>query len=235
MAIPTVRSVGTVSSGTGAVTPGAPAGTAANDILVLVVETANQNLPTNPPTGWTTCSNLPAGTGTAATATAVKLHVFWRRLTGAYTAVSIGDSGNHTVSRIMAIQGCITSGDPWDVTAGYQSTASTALSFPSVTTTDTDRLIVLAAAFDRDANTTANLPALTNGNLTSITERMDNLSSAGVGGGIGCATAGKATAGATGTTTGTITSSIYHTWTGALIPAPPLPQQPATALWMAFT
>lgn len=220
MAVPSVRNVGAVASGQGDITPTLPT-YAENDILVWVVHSTNRTFNTEPPSGLTLCSNMPAGLGTADAAGACKLHVYWKRATASESAVTFdsNNTGGAQVGRCMSIQGCITSGDPWDVSANTsQSSASTSLSFPSVTTTVADCLIVLAAAFDRDAGTTANLPALTNANLSSITERMDNLITTNAGGGIGAATGEKASAGSTGTTTGTITSSIYLSWTGALKP-----------------
>lgn len=221
MALPTVRAVGAVDSTQGNITPAMPTHDT-DDILVWVVHSTNRTFTTDPPTGLTAISDISAGLGTTDAAGAVKLHIYWKRATSASeSAVTFaGANGGAQVGRCMSIQGCVTSGDPWDDT-NYteQASASTSLVFPEVTTTGIDRLIVLAAAFDRDAGSTTNLPTLTNSNLASITERMDNLISTNAGGGIGCATADKASSGATGTTTGTITSSIYISWTGALKPA----------------
>jgi hypothetical protein len=61
-----------------------------------------------------------------------------------------------------------------------------------------------------DADGTANFSAWANGNLTNVTELIDNTTSQGNGGGIGIATGGKATAGAYGTTTVTVGTSAKN-------------------------
>jgi hypothetical protein len=220
MAFPTVISVGTVASGTSSITPGAPAGTQAGDILVMIVETANQNLPTTPPTNWENAPTLPVGFGTAAAIGAVKLHVFWRRLTAAYTAQAIGDSGDHQVARIACIRGCVNVGDPWDTSAtSNQTSANTTITWDNITTTVAECLIVGCVGGDRDANSTADVGNPVNANLGDITTRIENWVVAGRGGGVFMFTGTKATAGAIGSTTATITSQVYCKWIGALKPA----------------
>jgi hypothetical protein len=95
------------------------------------------------------------------------------------------------------------------------------MSFPGVTTTVADCLIVHGCAQDTDANSTATSGAPTNGNLTSLTERHDQTINAGAGGGIVVITGVKATAGATGNTTSTGSTSVTHAYvTLALAPRP---------------
>ncbi len=66
-------------------------------------------------------------------------------------------------------------------------------------------LVVVAVATGLpNSNGTANFSAWANANLSSITERTDNTGTVGVGGGLGIATGGKATAGAYGNTTVTL-------------------------------
>ena len=114
----------TPSSGTGAVTPSVPAGVATNDILLCCVQSSNQAISvlTNSGVGaptWTEVTNSPQSIGTAASAGAVRLAVFWLRYNGtSLGTVTVADSGNHTIALIQYYRGCITSGNPWDVTAG---------------------------------------------------------------------------------------------------------------------
>ena len=208
---PTFIAAGAVASGTGAITPALPAGIAANDILLLFLETANQAISISNQNGgtWTAVASSPQGTGTAGGSSATRLTAFWSRYNGTQGAPTTSDSGNHQAGRMIAIRGCATSGNPWDMTAGgVESTADTSGSIPGATTTVANTLVVAAIATSLpDASGTANFSAWANANLVSVTERIDNTRSAGNGGGLGLATGGKATAGAYGNTTVTCTTS----------------------------
>lgn len=214
MAIPTYQAIGAVASGFGAISPAYPASVAANDIAILVVQSSNQAIAT-PAGGWAEVTNSPQGTGTAGVANAVRIGVFWRRCTGVEggTTVSVADTGDHTVARILTYRGCIASGNPWDVTAGgVKAAASTTSTNPSVTTTVVDCLIVVISGHARDSNSTTTYSAWTNANLSALTERADNGISTGTGGGFGIADGGKATIGATGTTTATLAASTTNAY-----------------------
>ena len=112
---------------------------------------------------------------------------------------------------MIAIRGAVSSGDPWDVTAGGTEAASdTSGSIAGATTTVANTLVVTAIATSLpDASSTTNFSSWTNANLTSLTERIDNAVTAGNGGGLGAATGVKATAGAYGSTAVTLASSAY--------------------------
>jgi len=202
---PTFVAAGAVATSTGAITPALPSGIAANDILLLCLETANQAISISNQNGgtWTAVTNSPQGTGTAGGSGATCLTVFWSRYNGTQGAPTTSDSGNHQLGRIIAIRGAATSGNPWDVTAGGVDTSTgTTGSIPGATTTVTNTLVVAALVTALpDADGTADFSAWTNANLTSLTERTDNTSSQGNGGGLGIATGVKAAAGAYGTTT----------------------------------
>jgi hypothetical protein len=205
VAAPTFVAAGAVATNTAAITPALPAGIAANDILLLFLETANQAISISNQNGgtWTEVTNSPQGTG------ATRLTVFWSRYNGTQGVPTASDSGDHQTGRIIAIRGATTSGNPWDVTAGgVESTSDTSGSIPGATTTVANTLVVAAIATDLpDATGTANFSAWTNANLTSVTERTDNTSKSGNGGGLGIATGVKATAGAYGNTTVTAATS----------------------------
>ncbi len=212
-AAPTFVAAGAVSSGTGAVTPALPAGIAANDILLLFLETANEAISISNQNGgtWTAVTNSPQGTGTAGGTSATMLTVFWSRYNGTQGAPTASDSGNHQLGRIIAIRGAAASGNPWDVTAGgVEAVSDTSGSIPGATTTVANTLVVAAIATALpDKNSTANFSSWTNANLTSVTERTDNTVTAGNGGGLGIATGIKATAGAYGNTAVTLANSAY--------------------------
>jgi len=208
---PTFVVAGTVASGTGTITPALPSGIAVNDILLLFLETTNQAISISNQNGgtWAAVTNSPQGTGTGASSSATRLTVFWSRYNGTQGAPTASDSGNHQLGRIIAVRGAVTSGNPWDVTAGgVEATADTSGAIPGATTTVVNTLIVAAIATALpDATGTANFSAWANSNLTSVTERTDNTVTAGNGGGLGIATGVKATAGAYGNTTVTVGTS----------------------------
>jgi len=208
---PTFVAAGAVSSGTGAITPALPSGRATNDILLLFLETANQAISISNQNGgtWTAVTNSPQGTGTAGGSSATRLTVFWSRYNGTQGAPTTSDSGNHQIGRMIAVRGAITSGNPWDVTAGgVETTSDTSGSIPGATTTVANTLVVAAIATNLpDATGTANFSAWANSNLTNVTERIDNTRNSGNGGGLGIVTGVKATAGAYGNTTVTTASS----------------------------
>jgi hypothetical protein len=201
---PTFVAAGAVKSGTGAISPALPSGIAVNDILLLFVETANQAVSISNQNGgtWAEVTGSPQGTGTAGDTAATRLTVFWSRYNGTQGAPTVSDSGNHQAARMIAIRGAVSSGNPWDVTAGgVDATSDTSASIPGATTTVANTLVVVATAGSLpDASGTAQFSAWTNANLTSLTERTDNSVTAGNGGSLGIATGIKATAGAYGNT-----------------------------------
>ena len=204
MAIPTVVAAGTVASGTGGVSPGVPAGYAADDIFLLFCETNGETVST--PSGWTIAPDSPVtdtGAGTC------RLSVFYRRATASESAPSIADPGNHIIARILAIRGCVTSGSPFDVSEATPNAGDTPFSVAGVTTTVADCLIVVAVAETTDS-TSAQFSGWTNAGLSSLTEWLDNFTTSGAGGGFGVVTGGKATAGATGDTTGDNAGGFDH-------------------------
>ena len=209
--LPTFVAAGTVAYGTGAITPALPSGIATNDILLLFLNTSNQAISISNQNGgtWTQVTNSPQGTGTGGSSGSVALTVFWSRYNGTQGAPTTSDSGDHQIGRMIAIRGATTSGDPTNITAGgVDATASTTASLPGATTTVANTLVVVACATGLpNSNGTSNFSAWTNSNLSSITERIDNTRNVGVGGGIGVATGGKATAGAYGNTTVTLAAS----------------------------
>lgn len=234
-AAPTFVAAGAVASGVGTIAPAIPAGVLANDILLLFVESANQTISLTTANGFAEVTTSPQGTGTAAGTAATRLAVYWKRATGSDSAPTVADSGDHQVGRIIAIRGCKTSGDPWNVTpAGdVAATASTSVTIPGVTTSVNNCMIVVAVSNATDT-TTAQTSAWTNSNLSSLTERIDSNATAGNGGGFGVATGILATAGATGSTTATLaTSSVQGRMCIALEPAA-LADTTADVSWIQF-
>lgn len=207
---PTVVAVGAVASGTGAITPARPAGgTAADDICVTVAECEGVTAPGayTLPSGWGHITGSPVLQGTN-----TRLWVIWQRWDGVAAAPSLGDAGDHNVGRMIAIRGCPTTGNPWDVAAvTSEATSDTSALWPGVTTTIDDTLVLEIIATSADIASTAQLGALSNGTggYTNITEQMDNWIALGNGGGIGMVSAEKAVKGATGQSTATLATAGF--------------------------
>lgn len=225
MAAPTFLGQGAIASGVGAGSVAWPAGHQADDIGVLMVETANESVAT--PSGWTLLGNT--GTGTAGAAGSVAIWVFWKRATSAAEAnASFADPGDHFRGRMMAFRGCETSGSPFEgsVITAIVATAQTAVSIGMPTTTVADCFAVAIVA--NATSTTANQTTTTtwaNADLPDIARISNGNVTSGVGGGMDAAGGTKAVAGAISNTTATLqTASAQATLSFALKPpsvAPP--------------
>src|SRR5207245_2693718 len=207
-AAPSFGLAGTSQAGTGTLSVAWPTHSA-NDIGLLIVETANEavTLGTNA-ADWTQVTNSPQGTGTPANALAPRLTVFWSRATSSSMgAVGVNDSGDHQIAQIITFTGVTRSGNPWDVTAGdVAASATTAVSIPGATTTVPDTLVVAIVANAADTNT-AQTSLMTNSSLSSIAERTDVNTNSGLGGGFGVDTGVKTAAGAYNATTTTLATT----------------------------
>ena len=228
MAYPQVRSVGTVASGTGALSVSLPAGWQENDIFVLLVETANEGIAT--PSGWTLKGSNGIGTGGSASGCA--LLVYWKRATASEAAVSLADSGDHTSAAIAAVQGCVTTGDPWGLTimgsATVDTTNVTWINFNTSSTNET--LVLFALAGNRDATSTNDV-AGPYGLLGNLTEHLDSWHSSGFGGGLYLASGEMEYTGNTDNVTGIITSQTFVTFEGSLKPAVYFVEQDYAPVW----
>lgn len=202
--MPTIYNVGAIASGTGAVTPGLPLGTLADDILLLLIE--NQDASgIGTVTGYTVITNAFVSSGTL-----TRLTALYKRATSSESAPSIPDPGDHAVARIIGIRGCINTGSPVNASApNTQLVSDTSVSIPGVTTTAANCMIVAAFTTGTDVASTTHVSGFANASLANVTERVDNWVIAGGGGGIGACTGEKATAGATGATTATIVTANF--------------------------
>lgn len=211
MTLPTVVGVGTVSASTGDATPGLPSGWAANDIHLMVVEQSPVNNFGAAPSGWVLVTNCQQKPGSLATDG--NIQVFWRRaVAGDPDPATMVDTINHTSARIIGVRGCVTTGNPWDVTNGGTEAAGLNVTITGNTTTVNDCLIVIFGGTGIDQDSTIEWSLFVNTDLANLTERMDNYNSQGNGGGFACATGQKATAGAYGNTTAAIVNSDTKAW-----------------------
>lgn len=202
--MPYFVSAGTMAEGTGAIAPGLPPGLQKDDIMLLFVETASQAVST--PSGWAIVTDSPQETGAAGGATSTRLSVFWKRAVVAEAVPSITDPGDHAIGQILAFRGCISTGNPWDVTSGDTGASSTSVSIPGDTTTVAGCLVVLAVANQTDS-ATPQTSAFVNADLTNLAELTDVNTASGNGGGFAVAAGGKAAAGAYGATAATLANA----------------------------
>lgn len=196
--MPQFISAGTMAEGTGAVVPGLPSLLQPNDIMLLFVETANEAVST--PSGWAAVADSPQGI------TTTRLTVFWKRATGADTAPTVADPGDHAIAQILSFRYCVNTGDPWDVTSGNTGASSTSVSIPGDTTTVVNTLVVVAVSNATDS-ATAQTSGFTNADLANLTELVDVNTSQGNGGGFAVAAGQKASIGAYVATTATLANA----------------------------
>jgi len=208
--MPSVYAVGAVASSTGAaITPAIPAGTDIDDILILLheMDPVLNAAVLGAVTGFADALNSPQS---QTTGLPTRLTVRWHRATGPESGtVSCPAVTNHHVARIIGVRGCVTSGNPWNQTAGSVAASSASVSIDGLITTAIDCLILAAVTTGTDVASTTHIGTWANASLAapSITEHVDNWVSSGTGGGIGAAAGGKAAAGAVTATTATLVTA----------------------------
>jgi hypothetical protein len=201
MPAPAVVATGAVAAGTTTITPALPAGIVTNDILLLICESVGGQS-YNLPTSWAHVTGSPV-----VQSTNTQLTVMWRRWDGAFAAPALTGTTDHALGRMLAVRGCPTTGNPWNVvSSAVEALSDTTAVWPGVTTTTTDTQVLEIICTDADPGsaTTTEIGALTNATYTSITEWIDNGDTTGNGGVIGVVSGAKATAGATGGSTMTL-------------------------------
>ncbi len=179
---------GTFQSGAGAITPGFPSGLADDDLLISVLETANQAITHS---SWTQVPDSPQGTGTAGAAGGVRLTAFYKFYASGDTAPATSDSGDHQAGIIIAFRGVDTV-TPFEDTAGNTSAAANTHNLPAPVVSTAGAMAAYLVAMDRDIATSNTqfrdaewlCAALDSG---AAVEAVDEFSSAGSGGGVGVA------------------------------------------------
>lgn len=133
------RAAGTASSGASSCTPGLPAGTVENDILVCVAS-ATGNAAFTWPAGWTEiAANNMSGTR--------RLEVRWKRAGASEAAPSISFSGSNIIlAQIAGYSGCVASGSPVDQVSAVTNQTTLTLTYAAVTPTVVDTELVLAGS-----------------------------------------------------------------------------------------
>lgn len=178
---PWINSVGSSFSSTAAPTATLPGTVGENDILVLVLQSSQQDIAT--PAGYTQLGPQN-GIGPATTAGSTRLGIFWKRATSSESAPTIADSGDHTFGVMFAVRGCAVSGDPFRMLGqAWKFTGSTTGTADSGTCRTPNSLVVNIFAHAIDS-ASAQGSAPTNASLTSVTEEFDGATADGTGGGI---------------------------------------------------
>jgi hypothetical protein len=217
--VPAYRATGTIGTGTSTVGSGQglglPTGHVTNDLLILTIQSQGGEAGTCP-AGYTQIGPQK-GTGTGALST--RLTACWKRDGGAESVPTVADAGDHTTASISAFSGVVTTGDPFVyLGGGVKATASTSVAAPGGSTSQDNTLVVIMAAHGIDSASAQYTSPLTNADLASITERQDEGSVSGTGGGLTLTTGTKLIAGSIGTTTGTVGSAAEAYATIALLP-----------------
>jgi len=213
VAFPQVVGAGPAVSGTGTLGAAWPAAHQSGDVGILIVETGGEgtNLTITTPAGWAAVSGSPVTA--VATSAGSKLQVFWKRATSsAETNVTVPDSGNHQLARIVAFRDVVATGVPWDVTStGTKTTASTSITFPALTTTVANTTVLLIATRPNDSASLTSFGPLTNSVLTNqFATGQEAGTTSGHGGGFVFFTGEKGAPGSIGTSTTTVSPSVTN-------------------------
>ena len=188
--IPTYRSRGAMAhSTTSAITPALPGSMSANDIVILVACCYTGGTIAITTSGSVTAWNALTGTPVDV-ASGDKLYVWWGRWSSGSTGPTLTPtSGDHIVGRTVAFYNCYVGGSPIDVSnTGSETTSDTSFNFDTgLTTTYNNELCVCicTTTYDPTFDSTTAFGTMTNANLASISERMDNDVNEGNGGGFG--------------------------------------------------
>lgn len=230
---PSVRSVGTSASGTSNITPGLPSGHTTNDILILFVESANQSV--TAPSGYSQIGPQN-GIGTAAASGSTRLAVFWKRDGGSESAPTITSTGNRTMGVIIAVSGCVTTGNPFHfMWNGFKKTASTSYSALGNATVTGNTLIIYGIS-QAISSTGTKLSSVANSSLSSVTTQFDASTTDGVGGGIAVVSGILAAQGSYGSLTATEGSSTSDVSLSiAMIPSGTINANPPTEVYNYIT
>lgn len=172
-----------------------PAGIEQGDLLMIFVETANEAVTTI--SGWTALS--PQGTGTAGAAGSTRLSIQWKVAGISESAPTLADPGDHFAAQMLAFRGVNPDSPIHASSSAVLSSPDSAVSFPNLTTTVDHALVLAAMSYGMDDNG-AHVGSWSGG----LTERADQGTQLGNGGGIAVATVEKASAGVFGVQTASL-------------------------------
>lgn len=215
------------------------AGHQANDIGIMLVETANEAV--DLPSGWSTVPDSPQGGGTSGVdATATRLTMFWKRAaSGSEDTVTLSDAGDHGIAQILVFRGCHTDDSVlFSATSGNNTdtTTSTSVTCPAVSTTTDNCFVLGCCAEGIDAGSERFTAWDSPGGLSNFTMLVNTADATLNGGGFSAAGGILPTAGDSGSITMTVgPASIQGRITVALTPAPVVTSTSAAAWARAMT
>lgn len=197
----TFVNAGTYATGAATtITPGFPASIAADDVLIAVLD-SNDNNTVTPPAGWTKFAELNTGSGR-------RLTVAWLRYDGTQVAAAWTKTGTVAFSgRILAFRGVKLTGSPIGTPSTLaKTTASTTVTTTAITVGNTGNAVLMACDLGVDTST-AQLATWICGAASTFSEVADNFTNTASGSGVGAAWGPVTTIGSTGTTRATATTS----------------------------
>jgi hypothetical protein len=159
-------------------TPGAPAGVAVGDLLLLVCESRSITATVATPTGWTLATGFPKRSGTASGGT---IYVFTRIADGSandtpspvWSGLTTGNSGDASGAGLLAWSGAQAVQDG-TVTVSDLAAQTTTTTIPTLTTaTDHSLVVGIAMKLNESAGQTST--------VSGRTERADNSTASGTG------------------------------------------------------
>lgn len=205
MAAPTYRGRSSANiTGSTSATFTEPASSADGDLQFIIMEstdgTNSAGTPTTP-SGWHKLFEQSYNVGSSTEPAVLTGTIFVRIRQSGDGNQLVDGVGNHISGRMLGIQTGThgVSNPATDIVVGSPTdhgTSTSSLSTASITVT-ADSMVLWVIVLSDDANDTTNASGYTNSNLASITERWDNTTAQGAGGGAAVATATCA-----GTTTG---------------------------------
>jgi hypothetical protein len=205
MAAPVVGGIGAFGSGTTSFVAAVPtAGSApiTGDAMYIIMESTDSTTTAgtpNTPANWAKLFEQTFAAGSSVEPAVSTLTIFGKIAGVGEANVTVDGVGNHCAGAMVVIaqHGLQLITQTVVGTATNHGTGTTNLLAPSITVV-ANSLIITCMGLGDDAADTTNVSGVTNANLASITERIDQTVSTGSGGGVGIYTATCA-----GTTTGT--------------------------------
>jgi len=140
LAAPSIRNVGSVSTGTaGTITPTVPTHSADDILIAILGSSANASVtPTHtPPSGWVAIDSGANSTGT----TRARCSVYWKRTAGGeanpdFTVTPTGTTACHHAAVVVSVQACLTNGTPYEGASNNQAAGASALALTLTTVTN---------------------------------------------------------------------------------------------------
>lgn len=193
---------GTESSGANSCTPGLPPGTAAGDLLFMLVNVGSTGVATVTPGGdetWETCPGMPLTmAGTAAGTNPHKMYVFVCRATAGIATPTVTRSvaGDYIVAQITSLRGAYSWGNAVDAINAYNTDVATGtntvntLTFLDAVSTVPNTAYLMFATDGLDSASAAH-GAITNSSVSFLAEKIDGGTATGGGGITYCAVGAK--------------------------------------------